>query len=81
MWLVRGNKNIITSSHVAHVPRSSASVASVVLCRIWPWFNLCLAWVGSGTSVGPDPNATLAHICHSRRGRRLLSEARPDTQY
>lgn len=59
-----------------------ASVAGVDLGCIWPWFNLRLAWAGSGTSLGPDPTATLAHICHSRPGEEaVLSEARPDTQH
>lgn len=76
---VRGNKIIETASCDSHV-----------LSALWPaWIYIafgrgltCLAWVGSGTSLGPDPTATLAHICHSRPGEEVvLSEARPDTQH
>jgi len=74
VWFVRGNEwdgIINTSSHDSHILKNSASVARLDLVCIWPRFNLCLAGAGSGTCLGPDPTATLAHICHSRQGRRL----------
>lgn len=72
----RGRQNYVGLFSWSSRTQNSASVASVDLGCIWPWFNLRLAWAGSGTSLGPDPSATLAHICHSRPGEEaVLSEA------